>query len=69
MVQIFRKSKRIDEYADRQLKRLLGAMEALRKGDLTIRLEKEKTDIYGELADSYNTMVEQLSVFAAEVTR
>ncbi|MCK4824593.1 HAMP domain-containing protein, partial [bacterium] len=63
------KSERIDEYADRQLKGLLQALEALRKGDMTVRLEKEKTDIYGELADSYNTMIDQLSTFASEVTR
>ncbi len=43
---------RLNAYANGQLDKLLRAMEALRKGDLTIRLEREKADIYGELADS-----------------
>ena len=54
---------------ERQLKALLAALEAVRKGDLSIRLEKEKEDILGELAESYNGMVDILNPFANEVTR
>jgi len=54
---------------DTQVRRLLEALEALRKGDLTVRLEKESEDIFGQLADSYNQTINTLTLFAAEVTR
>ena len=44
-------------------------MEAVRKGDLTIRLDKKRADTFGEVADSYNSMVDMLDAFAGEVTR
>ena len=62
-------SKGSDEHIEKQLERLLEAMEAVRKGDLTQRLKKEREDIFGELAGSYNSMVDNLSTFASEVTR
>jgi len=58
-----------DEGVDTQLREILEALEAVRKGDLSKRLKKEKKDIFGELADSYNAMVDRLSTFASEVTR
>lgn len=57
------------EGAEKQLRELLEAMEAVRKGDLTRRLRKEREDIFGELAVSYNSMVDLLNNFGSEVTR
>ena len=57
------------ERAEKQLRELLEAMEAVRKGDLTKKLRKEETDIFGELAESYNGMVDLLNRFGGEVTR
>jgi len=57
------------EAAERQLRELLEAMEAVRKGDLTRKLRKEGEDIFGELAVSYNGMVDLLNSFGGEVTR
>ncbi len=57
------------EDVEKKLKDLLEALESVRKGDLTKKLTKEKEDIFGKVADSYNTMVDMLVVFAAEVTR
>jgi methyl-accepting chemotaxis protein len=61
--------KEISEGTERQLKDLLEALEAVRKGDLTKKLKSEKEDIFGKLAASYNTMVDQLNTFSSEVTR
>ncbi|MBU1851158.1 MAG: HAMP domain-containing protein, partial [Candidatus Omnitrophica bacterium] len=52
-----------------QLRELLEAMEAIRKGDLTKELRKRSDDIFGELADSYNGVVDILNRFSGEVTR
>ena len=57
------------EAAEKQLRELLEAMEAVRKGDLTRKLRKEREDIFGELAVSYNGMVDLLNSFGGEVTR
>ena len=58
------------EGAERQLRDLLEALEAVRKGDLTKTLRKgREEDIYGELADSYNGVVDILNRFSGEVTR
>ncbi|HXT00161.1 MAG TPA: HAMP domain-containing protein, partial [Elusimicrobiota bacterium] len=54
---------------ENQLKQLLVAMEAVRNGNLTIRLKARREDVFGELADSYNNMVELLNRFGGEVTR
>ncbi len=48
---------------------LLEAIEAVRRGDLTKRLRKQRYDIFGEIADSYNGMMESLNSFTSEVTR
>jgi methyl-accepting chemotaxis protein len=52
-----------------QLRELLEALEAVRKGDLSKRLKRRKDDIFGELAESYNSMVDLLNNFGGEVTR
>jgi len=41
---------RFGEEAERQLRELLEALEAVRKGDLTRKLKKEREDVFGELA-------------------
>ncbi|ODS30779.1 MAG: hypothetical protein SCARUB_04104 [Candidatus Scalindua rubra] len=60
---------RFGEGAEGQLKDLLEALEAVRNGDLTRKLRKEEEDIFGQLAESYNVMVELLNNFGGEVTR
>ncbi|MFH1287707.1 MAG: HAMP domain-containing protein [bacterium] len=57
------------EGAEEQLRELLEAMEAVRKGDLTKKLRRHNEDIFGELAESYNGMVDLLNRFGGEVTR
>ena len=58
-----------DKGIESRLKEFLGALEAVRKGDLTKKLKKEKEDIFGELAESYNGMINLLNSFSSEVTR
>ena len=52
-----------------QLREILEALEAVRRGDLTRTLRRQGEDIFGEIADSYNSMVELLNSFGGEVTR
>ena len=59
----------IGKGAESQLRELLESLEAVRKGDLTKTLKVRNEDIFGELAESYNGMVEILSRFGSEVTR
>ena len=54
---------------EKQLEKLLEALEAIRKGDLSKTLNKEKDDIFGEIADSYNSTVDSLKTFSSEVSR
>jgi len=54
---------------EKQLRNLLEAIEAVRRGDLTKRLRRQRYDIFGEIADSYNGMMESLNTFTSEVTR
>ncbi|MBI2386612.1 MAG: HAMP domain-containing protein [Elusimicrobia bacterium] len=54
---------------ERQLGQFLEALDAVRNGNLTIRLKSRREDIFGDLADSYNDMVEHLNRFGSEVTR
>jgi len=63
------RGRKSDEFGNTQAMMFLEALEALRKGDLTVRLKKETEDIFGQLADSYNQTAEQLGTFGAEVTR
>ncbi|MEA2075348.1 MAG: methyl-accepting chemotaxis protein [Euryarchaeota archaeon] len=64
-----RKGDTEDEYRERQLRRLLEAIDTFRNGDLTIRLSKERYDIYGELVDSYNKMAEMVGGTTTEMHR
>jgi methyl-accepting chemotaxis protein len=52
-----------------KLRDILEAIESVRRGDLSKRLRKDHYDIFGEIADSYNSMMEGLSGFTSEVTR
>ena len=52
-----------------RLRDILEAIESVRRGDLSKRLKKDQYDIFGEIADSYNSMMEGLSSFTSEVTR
>ena len=61
--------RRFGEEAEGQLRELLEALEAVRNGDLTRKLRKERGDIFGELVESYNSMVDLLNRFGSEVTR
>ena len=54
---------------EKQLEKLLEALEAIRKGDLSKTLNKEKDDIFGKIADSYNSTVDSLKTFSSEVSR
>ncbi len=56
-------------YSERQLRNLLMALEAFRKGDISVKLVKERDDIYGQLADSYNQAVAMVGGMAVEVSR
>ncbi len=58
-----------DAGVEKQLRNLLDAIEAVRRGDLTKRLRRKRYDIFGEIADSYNGMMESLNTFTTEVTR
>src|SRR5437867_12681008 len=57
------------EYSERQLRNLLMALEAFRKGDISVKLSRERDDIYGQLADSYNHVVAMVGGMAVEVSR
>ena len=59
----------LDDYSTRQLQRLLEGMEAVRKGTVTMRIRKERDDVFGELADSYNGMAELIGGLAEEISR
>ncbi|MGB7002607.1 MAG: methyl-accepting chemotaxis protein [Halobacteriota archaeon] len=58
-----------EEYRERQLRRLIETMDAFKNGDFTIRLPKERYDIYSELADSYNKMAEMVGGVTTEMSR
>src|SRR5205814_546500 len=51
------------------LQELLCALTAARDGDFSVRLPARRGSALGEIAAVYNQMVDQLSSFAAEVTR
>ena len=65
----FEKEGKFDDEIEGRLREFLEALEAVRKGDLTRRIKGERGDIFGELAISYNSMVEFLISFGSEVTR
>src|SRR5256886_394251 len=48
---------------------ILGALNALKRGDTAVRLPPEWNGVAGRGSDAFNEMVDQLGSFAAEVTR
>jgi methyl-accepting chemotaxis protein len=58
-----------EEYATKQLYKILYALDAFKKGDVSIRLTKEEDDIFAEIAEAYNSMVEMISGVGREVSR
>lgn len=68
-VAVAEKGSVVGEGTEQQLRDLLEAMEAVRKGDLTQKLKTRREDIFGDLAESYNGMVDLLNRFGNEVTR
>jgi len=64
----YRGEENVTGNGEEQLRKLLEALDAVRRGDLTKRLRSDRTDIFGDLADSYNDMVNLLVNFSNEVT-
>ncbi|MGK7390905.1 MAG: HAMP domain-containing protein [Candidatus Cyclobacteriaceae bacterium M2_1C_046] len=58
-----------EEYSTKQLYRILYALDAFKKGDISVRLTKEEDDIFAEIAEAYNSMVEMISGVGSEVSR
>ncbi|MFF8971673.1 HAMP domain-containing protein [Streptomyces sp. NPDC014995] len=54
---------------DRELRRLLAGLTAVRDGDFGTRLPADGDGLMGDIATVFNGMVDQLSVFTSEVTR
>ena len=56
---------------EERLYELLDALEAVRTGNLTVKMKMRKGDesVYDELAESFNSMVNNLNAFSSEVTR
>ena len=56
-------------YVNDQLKRVLYALDAFKKGDVSVRLTKQNDDIFAEIAEAYNSMVEMIGGVGGEVSR
>jgi signal transduction histidine kinase/HAMP domain-containing protein/DNA-binding NarL/FixJ family response regulator len=54
---------------DQELRRLLAGLTAVRDGDFGTRLPVDADGLMGDIAQVFNGMVDQLSVFTSEVTR
>ncbi|MEV6738345.1 HAMP domain-containing protein [Streptomyces sp. NPDC051104] len=54
---------------ERELRRLLAGLTAVRDGDFGTRLPSDGEGLLGDIATVFNGMVDQLSVFTSEVTR
>ncbi len=57
------------EYTLKQLNRVLFALDAFKKGDISVRLPKEEEDIFADIAEAYNSMVEMIGGVGGEVSR
>ncbi|MFD7590988.1 HAMP domain-containing protein [Kitasatospora sp. NPDC059811] len=55
--------------AEQALRHLRAGLTAVRDGDFATRLAPERPGVLGEIATVFNTMADQLSAFAGEVTR
>src|SRR5690606_20561571 len=51
------------------LNKILYALDAFKKGDISVRLTKEEDDIFADIAEAYNSMVEMISGVGGEVSR
>jgi methyl-accepting chemotaxis protein len=58
-----------DDYVNEQLNRVLYALDAFKKGDVSVRLTKQNDDIFSEIAEAYNSMVEMIGGVGGEVSR
>ncbi|MGV3504161.1 MAG: HAMP domain-containing protein, partial [Adhaeribacter sp.] len=58
-----------DPYINEQLNRVLYALDAFKKGDVSVRLTKQDNDIFAEIAEAYNSMVEMIGGVGGEVSR
>ncbi|WP_235925737.1 HAMP domain-containing protein [Pontibacter burrus] len=57
------------DYINDQLNRVLYALDAFKKGDISVRLTKQNNDIFAEIAEAYNSMVEMIGGVGGEVSR
>ncbi|WP_299699962.1 HAMP domain-containing protein [uncultured Pontibacter sp.] len=57
------------EYIGEQLNKVLYALDAFKKGDISVRLTKQNDDIFAEIAEAYNSMVEMIGGVGGEVSR
>ncbi|MBF8963975.1 HAMP domain-containing protein, partial [Pontibacter sp. FD36] len=57
------------EYISEQLNKVLYALDAFKKGDISVRLTKQNDDIFAEIAEAYNSMVEMIGGVGGEVSR
>ena len=57
------------DYVNEQLNRVLFALDAFKKGDVSVRLTKQNNDIFSEIAEAYNSMVEMIGGVGGEVSR
>ncbi|WP_242434629.1 HAMP domain-containing protein [Hymenobacter amundsenii] len=57
------------DYINDQLNRVLYALDAFKKGDVSVRLTKQNDDIFAEIAEAYNSMVEMIGGVGGEVSR
>src|SRR5690606_26415897 len=56
------------DYINEQLNRVLYALDAFKKGDVSVRLTKQNNDIFSEIAEAYNSMVEMIGGVGGEVS-
>jgi len=56
-------------YINEQLNRVLFALDAFKKGDVSVRLTKQNDDIFAEIAEAYNSMVDMIAGVGGEVSR
>ncbi|RDV14303.1 HAMP domain-containing protein [Pontibacter diazotrophicus] len=57
------------EYISEQLNNVLYALDAFKKGDISVRLTKQNDDLFAEIAEAYNSMVEMIGGVGGEVSR
>ncbi|MBK0404660.1 HAMP domain-containing protein, partial [Adhaeribacter sp. BT258] len=60
---------RSEVYMSEQLNKVLYALDAFKKGDVSVRLTKQSNDIFAEIAEAYNSMVEMIGGVGGEVSR